>query len=55
MKRLNKQHITIFFFMLALIIIDFVFWLILSKQKECTPTQSHQQIIEKLDLLIKDK
>ena len=25
------------------------------QNKKCTPSQSHQQIIEKLDLLIKDK
>lgn len=49
MKRYNEPLISIFFFVLALILIDFGFWLILSKQKECTQSEEHKQVMERLE------
>lgn len=49
MKRYHKPFATIFFFVLSLIIIDFVFWLILSRQNKCTQSEEHKQVMERLE------
>ena len=55
MKRLNNQYIAIFFFVLTLIIVDFIFWLVLSRQKECSPSQEHQEVMSWINKLLNYK
>ena len=49
MKRYHKPFAAIFFFVLSLIIIDFVFWLILSRQNKCTQSEEHQRVMDRLE------